>query len=40
MSFTRKTLKMLAVIYFVLGIVSLVTAGVGIATDGLDSKYV
>lgn len=32
MSFTRKTLKILALIYFVLGIASLVTAGVGIAT--------
>ena len=37
MSFTRKTLKILALIYFVLGIASLVTAGVGIATGGLDS---
>lgn len=39
MSFTRKTLKILALIYFVLGIASLVTAGVGIATGGLDSMY-
>lgn len=39
MSFTRKTLKILALIYFVLGIASLVTAGVGIATGGLDSTY-
>ena len=39
MSFTRKTLKILALIYFVLGIASLVTAGIGIATGGLDSTY-
>ena len=38
MSFTRKTLKILALIYFVLGIASLVTAGVGIAGN-LDSTY-
>ena len=39
MSFTRKTLKILALIYFVLGIVSLVIAGVGIASGNLDSTY-
>lgn len=39
MSFTRKTLKILALIYFVLGIVSLVIAGVGIAGGSLDSTY-
>lgn len=39
MSFTRKTLKILALIYFVLGIASLVTAGVGIATGKLESTY-
>lgn len=39
MSAARKTLKILALIYFVLGIASLVTAGVGIATGGLDSTY-
>ena len=39
MSFTRKTLKILALIYFVLGIASLVIAGVGIARGSLDSTY-
>ena len=39
MSFTRKTLKILALIYFVLGIASLVIAGIGIATGSLDSTY-
>lgn len=39
MSSARKTLKILALIYFVLGIVSLVIAGVGIAGGSLDSTY-
>lgn len=39
MSFARKTLKILALIYFVLGIASLVIAGVGIARGSLDSTY-
>lgn len=39
MSYTRKTLKVLALIYFVLGIASLVIAGVGIAKGSLDSTY-
>ena len=39
MSYTRKTLKVLALIYFVLGIASLVIAGVGIASGNLDSTY-
>ena len=39
MSFTRKTLKILALVYFVLGIASLVIAGVGIAQGSLDSTY-
>ena len=39
MSFTRKTLKILALIYFVLGIANLVTGIAGVATGGLDSTY-
>lgn len=39
MSSARKTLKILALIYFVLGIASLVIAGVGIARGSLDSTY-
>lgn len=39
MSSARKTLKILALIYFVLGIVSLVIAGAGIAGGSLDSTY-
>lgn len=39
MSFTRKTIKVLALIYFVLGIASLVIAGVGIANGSLDAVY-
>lgn len=39
MSYTRKTLKILALIYFVLGIASLVIAGVGIVQGSLDSTY-
>ena len=39
MSYARKTLKILALIYFVLGIASLVIAGVGIARGNLDSTY-
>ena len=39
MSAARKTLKILALIYFVLGIASLVIAGVGIARGSLDSTY-
>lgn len=39
MSYARKTLKILALIYFVLGIASLVIAGVGIARGSLDSTY-
>ena len=39
MSFTRKTLKILALIYFVLGIASLVIGIAGIATDKLESTY-
>ena len=39
MSYTRKTLKILALIYFVLGIASLVIAGVGIVKGSLDSTY-
>lgn len=39
MSAARKTLKILALIYFVLGIASLVIAGVGIAQGSLDSTY-
>lgn len=39
MSFTRKTLKILALIYFVLGIVSLVIGIAGIATGKLESTY-
>lgn len=39
MSSTRKTLKILALVYFVLGIASLVIAGVGIAQGSLDSTY-
>ena len=38
MSAARKTLKILALIYFVLGIASLVIAGVGIANGSLDSR--
>ena len=37
MSSARKTLKILALIYFVLGIASLVIAGIGIARGSLDS---
>lgn len=39
MSSARKTLKILALVYFVLGIASLVIAGVGIAQGSLDSTY-
>ena len=39
MSYARKTLKILALIYFVLGIASLVIAGVSIARGSLDSTY-
>lgn len=39
MSFTRKTLKILALIYFVLGIASLVIGIAGIATGKLESAY-
>ena len=39
MSSARKTLKILALVYFVLGIASLVIAGVGIASGNLDSMY-
>lgn len=39
MSAARKTLKILALIYFVLGIVSLVIGIAGIATGNLDSTY-
>lgn len=39
MSFTRKTLKILALIYFVLGIASLVIGIAGIATGKLESTY-
>lgn len=39
MSFTRKTLKILALIYFVLGIASLVIGITGIATGKLESTY-
>lgn len=39
MSFTRKTLKILALIYFVLGIASLVIGIAGIATGMLESTY-
>lgn len=39
MSFTRKTLKILALIYFVLGIASLVIGITGVATGNLDSTY-
>ena len=39
MSFTRKTLKILALIYFVLGIASLVIGIAGIATGKLESSY-
>lgn len=39
MSFTRKTLKILALIYFVLGIASLVMGIAGIATGKLESTY-
>lgn len=39
MSFTRKTLKILALIYFVLGIASLVIGIAGIATDKFESTY-
>lgn len=39
MSSARKTLKILALVYFVLGIASLVIAGVGIAQGSLDSMY-
>ena len=39
MSSARKTLKILALVYFVLGIASLVIAGVGIASGNLDSTY-
>lgn len=39
MSFTRKTLKILALIYFVLGIASLVIGIAGIATCKLESTY-
>ena len=39
MSFTRKTLKILALIYFVLGIASLVIGIAGIATGKFDSTY-
>lgn len=39
MSFTRKILKILALIYFVLGIASLVIGIAGIATGKLESTY-
>ena len=39
MSAARKTLKILALIYFVLGITSLVIGIAGIATGNLDSTY-
>lgn len=39
MSAARKTLKILALIYFVLGIVSLVIGIAGTATGNLDSTY-
>lgn len=39
MSSARKTLKILALVYFVLGIAGLVIAGVGIARGNLDSTY-
>ena len=39
MSFTRKTLKILALIYFVLGIASLVIGIAGLATGKLESTY-
>ncbi len=39
MSFARKTLKILALIYFVLGIASLVIASIGIANGRFDSVY-
>ena len=39
MSFTRKTLKILALIYFVLGIASLVIGIAGIATGKFESTY-
>lgn len=39
MSAARKTLKILALIYFVLGIASLVIGIAGIATGNLDSMY-
>ena len=39
MSAARKTLKILALVYFVLGIAALVIAGVGIARGSLDSTY-
>lgn len=39
MSFTRKTLKILALIYFVLGIASLVMGIAGIATGKFESTY-
>lgn len=39
MSFTRKTLKILALIYFVLGIASLVIGIAGIATGKFESIY-
>ena len=39
MSAARKTLKILALIYFVLGIASLVTGIAGIATGKLESTY-
>ena len=39
MSFTRKTLKILALIYFVLGIASLVIGIAGIATGKFESAY-
>ena len=39
MSYTRKTLKILALIYFVLGIASLVIGIAGIATGKFESTY-
>lgn len=39
MSFTRKTLKILALIYFVLGIASLIIGIAGIATGKFESTY-
>lgn len=39
MSSARKTLKILALIYFVLGIANLVAGIAGVATGGLDSTY-